>query len=362
MRVLILADANSSHTIKWVNSLKEVDGITIGLWSLNVPKSNIYCDCANLKIASAKVSQQRNGFFKKLRYLTSVFHLRKFIKKFKPDIVHAHYASSYGLLGRIAGFRPLLISVWGSDVFAFPKKNRLFKDILRGNLNSANLILSTSHIMKEETRKYTRKEIIVTPFGIDTEIFKPQPKYKHREFVIGTVKTLEKIYGIQYLIHAYKIFKDRNPTANSSLLIVGGGSQFEVLRDLARQLDVYESVTFVGSVSPNEVPRYHNMMDISVFLSLEESFGVAVLEAMATERPVIVSDAVGLKEIVDNGVNGIIVPKMDIESSAFALEKLFWDEELRRKLGYNARRTVQHKYEWKNNVLQMEAIYSSIVQ
>src|SRR5690606_21225607 len=165
---LILSNANSSHTIKWVNSLTKIGGLTIGLWSLDSPEDGVYAECTNLQIKSAGIPQRRKGVFAKLKYLTSLSELKTFIREFKPDIIHAHYASSYGLLGRLTNFHPFIISVWGSDIFAFPKKNQIFKALLERNLNSADLVLSTSHIMKAETKKYTRKKILVTPFGVDT--------------------------------------------------------------------------------------------------------------------------------------------------------------------------------------------------
>ena len=119
------------------------------------------------------------------------------------DILHAHYASSYGLLGALANFHPFILSIWGADIFSFPKKSFLHRYIFNFNLRVADKILSTSQIMAKEIKKYTNKEIIVTPFGIDINTFKPGNKVDkikgEFDFIIGTIKGLEEIYGIEYL-------------------------------------------------------------------------------------------------------------------------------------------------------------------
>lgn len=138
--------------------------------------------------------------------------MKKVITEFKPDILHAHYASSYGLLGALSGFHPYIISVCGSDVFDFPNTSFLHKIVLKYNLSVADKILSTSNVMAIETSKYTNKEIIVTPFGIDLDKFKPlsvKTIFNKENIVIGTITILEEKYGIEYLIRAFAIVKNK---------------------------------------------------------------------------------------------------------------------------------------------------------
>jgi len=83
---------------------------------------------------------------------------------------------------------------------------------------------------------------------------------------------------------------------------------------------------FTGKVPYNEVPKYQNMLTISVSVSDSESFGVAILEASACEKPVVVSNVGGLTEVVEDGVTGIIVPPRNPEKTAEAIEKLLLDK------------------------------------
>lgn len=97
--------------------------------------------------------------------------------------------------------------------------------MLKYNLKKADKILSTSNVMAKETKLYTNKDIEVTPFGIDIEQFKPmvfESLFDKDDIVIGTVKSLEEVYGIEYLIRAFKIISDKYENLPLKLLIVGG--------------------------------------------------------------------------------------------------------------------------------------------
>ena len=117
-------------------------------------------------------------------------------------------------IGALSGFHPYIISVWGSDIFSFPHYSKLHLFLLKFNLSKADIILSTSKVLKKETEKFTGKSILITPFGIDTEKFLPKDVnslFNKEDIVIGTIKTLEKNYGIEYLIKAFSLVKDKYP-------------------------------------------------------------------------------------------------------------------------------------------------------
>ncbi|MEJ2507701.1 MAG: glycosyltransferase, partial [Ignavibacteriaceae bacterium] len=174
MKILILADPAVPHTIKWVNSLSK-QGIEIYLFGLSYYDKELYNK--NVKIsslnASLEIKNKPFGSYSKIIYLTALRSLKKIIKEFKPDIVHSHFASSFGLIGALSGFHPFIISVWGTDIYNFPERSFLHKRIIEYNLSKADKILSTSKAMALQTRKFTDKEIEITPFGIDVNKFKP---------------------------------------------------------------------------------------------------------------------------------------------------------------------------------------------
>lgn len=367
MKVLLLSDAYSIHTIKWAKSLSK-KGIEIAVFSLNCNENEVnpYQQNNNIKVYCCidKNAKKRSSGFAKISYLKALPCLKQVIKEFKPDIVHAHYASSYGLLGALSGFHPFILSVWGSDVFDFPNISFLHKSVIKYNLSKADKILSTSKVMAIETNKYTDKEVVVTPFGIDLDKFKSlevNSLFDKNDIVIGTVKTLEEKYGIEYLIKAFAIVKNKYKKFSLKLLIVGDGSLSENLKKLVHDLNIEDETVFTGKIAHELVPVYDNMLSVSVSVSNSESFGVAVIEASACGKPVVVSDVGGLPEVVKDGITGIVVPPRNYEKTAEAIEKLVLDVKLRKKMGEAGRKMVAELYDWNKNVEQMIEIYENIL-
>jgi len=256
-----------------------------------------------------------------------------------------------------------------SDVYSFPDKSIFHRKILEYVLKKADVISSTSHTMAERTRLFIQKDkdINVVPFGVDINVFrsmKVKSLFNENDIVIGTVKTLEKKYGIEYLIKAFKILNDKYPELPLKLLIVGGGSLEEDLRKLAKELGIWNKTIFTGKVPFEDVPIYHNMLSVSVSVSVSESesFGVAVVEAMSCDKPVVVSNVGGLPEVVEEGKNGFVVPPRNTEETAKAIERLLLNKDLREKMGQAGRERVKAIYDWNLCVDKMIGIYRGFIK
>jgi glycosyltransferase involved in cell wall biosynthesis len=357
-KLLFLSDLNSIHTKRWVQSIAK-RGVEIEVFGLGKPTDDFYDGLENVNIHHAEFTNQygKSGI-DKVKYLTVRKDLKKIAEEFKPDIVHAHYATSYGLLGSLLNHKRFLISVWGEDVFSFPKESKIKKWIFKRNLRKAKAIFSTSKIMAKETIQYTDKAVTVVPFGVDVEIFKKQVVERDpNKVVIGIVKTLEDKYGISYLIEAFNILLKANPKQAFELLIVGRGRKADELKKQVADLGLKESVVFTGAVPHTEVPVYFNKMDVVVVPSVleGESFGVAAVEASACEKPVVVSNVGGLPEVVIDGETGLICPPRDSVCLAEKIGLLVNDSELRNRLGKKGRENVLKHYVWEQNVdLMME--------
>ncbi|MFN8673268.1 MAG: glycosyltransferase [Candidatus Sericytochromatia bacterium] len=354
MKIFYLCDTSSIHSQKWVNYfLSKNYDITCISFSKNKIEGT-----KHINILEDEINIPYKKLWQKIFYLKRILFIRSFIKKEQPDILHAHYASSYGFLGALCNYKKFLISVWGSDVFEFPKINFLTKNILKYNLKKAQVICSTSKIMADEIKKYTNKNITITPFGVNTSFFYPKNKNKNNLFRIGTVKTLETIYGIDTLIKAFKLFSDKYE--NTILEIVGDGTKRSNYETLVKELNIQNKVIFRGKVKNEEVPNILNSFDIFVALSLQESFGVAVVESMSCSIPVVVSNISGLTEVVINNKTGIIVDVNSPEKACEAFEKLYNDNIFYSELSKNSRQHVLDNYDWKNNAKIMENIYINL--
>jgi L-malate glycosyltransferase len=366
LKIIYLAPTNSSHTIKWVNSLSE-QGIQVLVYGLNKSVNSEFHQDVIVEEFNipAEVVSKKSGSLSKLIYCKAYPQIKHIIKTFKPDLMHAHYATSYGLLGAMTGFHPYVLSVWGSDVFTFPVRSFAHKVLFKYNLNKADKILSTSRFMSAEISKYTDKKIEVTPFGVDLEKFYPCKELKlfdgDEDYIIGTIKGLEKQYGIEYLIEAFNLLRKRNEDKKIKLLIVGDGSLRSIILRKIEDSPYKNDILLTGKVKFADIHKYHNVLDIYIAISLSESFGVAVLEASACEKPVIVSNVGGLPEVVINEVTGFLVPAKDPVSTALKIEELIKNPELSMKMGKAGREFVNENYNWKKCVNQMMDIYNDLL-
>ncbi len=359
MRLAMLASAACIHSIRWANALAE-KGVTVDLITLHPPSPQL----------STRVHCHRLPFNPPHGYFLAALPLRRLLRRLRSDLLHAHYASGYGTLGRLTRFHPQILSVWGSDVFDFPSISPVHRHLIRRNLSYADCVCSTSHVMARQVGKLvcTPVEPVVIPFGIDTNRFAPTALNTSSKIVVGTVKTLSPTYGIDTLISGFaecraRLRSQRHPAwEHLRLRIVGGGPQREQLERLAMRLQVAEITTFVGPVEHDKVSEELNHLDIYVAVSRSESFGVAVIEASACERPVIVSDVGGLPEIVQDGRTGLVVPRESPSHLADALAKLVLQPELREELGRNGREMVQEQYEWGQCVTQMVDLYEQFTR
>lgn len=364
MKLLLLSDAASIHTRRWVSALS-VRGCDILLFSLLRSDGSAYADIPHVQVYSCDFyiderSRRSQRLFDKLVYIRALSRLHKVIRHFRPDVIHAHYASSYGLLAALSGYHPFLLSVWGSDVYRYPRSSRLGEWLLRFTLRRADRIFSTSRCMARQTNLYTSKPVSVTPFGVDMQRFTPlQPSTKPARFVVGNVKSLAEIYGIDTLIQAFALLCHRNVSLDPRLVIVGEGPDRAALEQLCKELQIDSHVDFLGYIPNEQLPSLYGMFDVAVSLSREESFGVVAVEAMACQCPVVTSDAEGFREVVIDGETGFIVPKDDPEQAAQAIQRFIDDPSLRRSMGESGRRHVARHYDWQRNVDTMVQHYAA---
>jgi glycosyltransferase involved in cell wall biosynthesis len=362
MRIALLGPANSIHLQRWAQALVE-RGHAVGVFTQHA------CDRKLLPTAANVFLLPRSGAF---GYFTNAWRARELLTRWRPDVVNAHYASGYGTTAALCGVRPVLLSVWGSDVYDFPYESALKGRLIRGNLRRATAIASTSHAMARQVQRLTpeRAEIAVTPFGVDLARFTPDPSRRRSggRLTIGIVKSLAPKYGVDLLLRAFAgLVADADVQAlpdECRLLVVGDGPQRAELESLARELGIASCTEFAGAVAHAEVPAWLNRFDVYAAPSRldSESFGVAVIEASACALPVVVSDVGGLPEVVRDGQTGLIVPRDDVPALQAALKRLVLDASLRERLGRGGRAHVEREYEWGHCVDVMERCLEQLAQ
>lgn len=360
MKVMLLGNGKSIHMIRWANSLCAQNEVFLVCTSDNIPIKGTISE--NVQVFSLPYKAP-------LGYYTNFIALKRLFKKHKPNIVNAHYVSGYGTLARLAKVKPLLLSAWGSDVYAFPYENKYKYNLVKKNLIYANRIASTSNCMATQIRRILNSEIdiSITPFGTDVEMFSMKKKHSEdSKFVFSTIKTLSKLYRIDLLIEAYALFVEKlqsiHVVNNTVFNIYGEGPEYETLLKLISEKKLNDFVFLRGYAEHSTLPKLLHNTDIFLLGSEKESFGVAAVEAMACGVPVIASNAEGFKEVIFNQKTGIIVESDFPKDFAEEMFMLFQDDERRNKISKSARERVLELYDWNENVKTMQNVYDDMLK
>ncbi|MEB3187795.1 MAG: glycosyltransferase [bacterium] len=346
-RLLLLADAGSIHTRRWARALA-ARGREVHVASLRP-----------FDIPGVTVHGLRGPLPGRLGIPGVLPRVRQLVRELRPDLVHAHYATSYGLLGALSGHRPLMISVWGSDVYEWPQLGPLHRALLRFNLSRASLVGATSPELARAVRPFVpvHVPVEVTPFGVEVEVFCPGPRGDGPP-VVGTLRTHEWRYGLDVLLRAFALLAN---STEARLVIGGAGPQTGEYRALATELGIADRVDWPGFVEPAGLVELYRTFDMFVAPSRIESYCVAAIEAQAVGVPVVATRVGGLPGVVVDGTTGRIVPPEDPAAMAAAIAELLDDAPLRARMGQAARAHVCTHHSWVENVTRMEALYARIL-
>jgi len=230
--------------------------------------------------------------------------------------------------------------------------------------NTNKIAIVSSALMNHFIEKYNidAKNFIITPMGINPDSIKTDEhkiqelKYNYNlndKFVIGFVGSVFKWHGIDMLIKAFVPVLKREPTAR--LMIVGGGSQLEFLRKMAKDISVYDNIIFTGFIPHEMIYNYISLMDITV-LPNSHWWGIPVkiFEYGALGKPIIAPNISTITDVMVNGKDGILIePHIDelIDSIRYLIE----NKEVCNSIGNNFKDKVYSKFKW-------EKIASDIIQ
>jgi len=315
-----------------------------------------------------------------LKDLIGFFRLYFFLRKSRFNVVHTH-TSKAGFVGRVAsklaGIPVIIHTVHG---FAFHEESnfielKLFAFLEKIASYFCDKIVTVSEFHRKwalELRICNEEKIVAIPNGISEERVVPKRSkdeilselgVSQDEFIIMTMGRLAPQKGIEYLIKAIPVVRSQI-RSSFRVLIVGDGPLRPYLEDLATELQVKEYVCFLGF--RGDVGDLLSITDIVVLPSLWEGLSIALLEAMATGKPIITTSIGSNREVIENYVSGVMVPAKNQEALAEAILELHNDRNCAKRLGIEAYRRYKSYYT-ENQMLDSymhvyESLYSSKVQ
>lgn len=363
LTILMLAGASSVHTMRWANELAgRGHRIVVASASDHAgPSSGYHHRVSMLKLPFPSLSG--------IGYYLNANRVRQIDKSIRPDVVSVHYASGYGTLARIARLRCTVLSVWGSDVYEFPDRSSAHRKLVRKNLAYADRLASTSETMAVRVREiYKSADPTVTPFGVDLERFEGLRQSTRSEDVVRVIitKSLKPIYGLDIAIRAISManatLSGGGAPTRLELSIYGEGAARQELSDLAVAHGMDPDLVLPGVVTGERVLDLLGRADIAVVPSLQESFGVAAVEAMAARVPLVVSDAPGLLEVTMQGKGAHVFKRGSAMSLSKILVALALDRELRGAKTETAHAIVSERYRFSENASTLEELLLSVAR
>lgn len=283
------------------------------------------------------------------------------LKKIKPDVIHTQNIDMGvgGYLAKLFLETPYVVYGRGGDIYSpWMFKNTISKIIIK----NAGVVIALTEDMKKEMLKIYNRDIIVIPNGLDILRFKNISKEKNRrlmniandEKIIIFVGRLHPVKGVEYLIEAMENIKQKNPKIR--LIIVGDGSERDKLEQHVKKLDLEKNVLFVGEIPNENIPKYLALADVLVLPSLKEGFPNIILEAMASDLPIVATNVGGIPEIIKNGENGFLVEPKKSKAIAEKVLLLIENEKLRNMIIEKNKEDVK-RYCWENVTDKLEKNY-----
>ncbi|MBI4744263.1 MAG: glycosyltransferase family 4 protein [Actinobacteria bacterium] len=314
-------------------SVETVDGIKIYRTYLGLPGNSL-----------------KSSAYFALSFFPSFVRLIKIIRTEKPDIINLHFSDSaalYILLLKKIFNLPIVVSVHGNDIQKFPKESYIYRWLTVNLLRRADFVTACSKSLLEDAIKLEpsiRDKSIPTGNGIDLSEFDLKDIYKTERPYIFSFGRLEHKKGFDVLINSFKIISKKFP--DFDLIIAGDGAKKDELQNLINNLDLKKQVKLMGMLPRREILNLLNGCEVFVCPSRIEPFGIVNLEAMAAGKPVIASKVDGVPEVIEDGVNGILVEPENVNQLAESIINLLKNGDLRNRLSVNGRKIVEEKYSW----------------
>ena len=230
----------------------------------------------------------------------------------------------------------------------------------RLTLARADCVLAVNDLGAHAARSAGAVRPKVVPFGVDTERFVPVPSAITRsgEFTFLVVAYLMARKRVKDVIEAFAIVATRNPRVR--LRIVGDGPERVTLVALVQGLGVGDRCEFVGRVPQEKVCAEYHRADVLVSASASETYGMAILEAMACGLPVIASRNDGSAQIVEDGHTGYLYAIGEVNELAKKMIQLCEAPEVVRMMGEASLASVDGKYAWKSVAFRIMSVYADL--
>jgi glycogen synthase len=324
------------------------------------------------RVGSCRIGVHQAGLLGAASYLVNALPVvRRLLRLHRYDAVHIFFSLPTGALLPFINLRgvPVIVSLRGSDVPGYDPYNipvqcfhRILAPLTRWIWRRADRLVAVCESLGRLTGETAPGLVYsVVPNGVDLKLFHPSERSDRPEQApvrcLAVARLVER-KGLGELIRAFALLE----RGRYQLEIVGKGPDERILRDLAAQLGLADEVRFAGSLDRAGVARRYREADLFTLPSSAEAFGNVFAEALASGLPIVGSNVGGIPELVEHGVNGLLVTPGIPQTLAQAIRYLAEDPELREEMRTRNRAKAEANLEWAQVTRRYLAIYEGVTR
>ena len=307
--------------------------------------------------------------------ISGFFKCIKICRKFKPDIIHAHwpFPHAYIALGAAKLFKiPLVLNFHGAELLLIRKK-KWVRPLLKFAISQAQAVFANSSFTAGKIKALRNVNVEWSPYGTTLESAHclpresgdlPSPHAINGKFKILFVGRHIERKGICYLIEAAKYL----PRDQFEIRIVGVGDLTEQLKEQAAHASADSAeIIFTGKLSPEALANEYKTANVFTLPAIVDSkgdtegLGVVLIEAMELGLPIVASNVGGIPDVVVDGESGILVPEKDPQALANAYKRLAADPELVKQLLAGSQKRIAECFTWDGIIERQIAVYNKLL-
>jgi glycosyltransferase involved in cell wall biosynthesis len=345
LRIAIVANANSIHTVRWVNWL-EKKGHEVSVFSLKEGEKCTYFG-PEPRLDRSLIIDLGNDVRKATK------KLQLLIDEFKPDLIHGFFLTNHAFYAGRMGNYPIIVTAMGSDVLVHPKESKLLSWVIRKTGKNSMKVVCPPLLVKDLVKLGIEENKIITNLiGINTEIFKPLKKENQVIFSRG----FKDIYNPKVVADAIILVHKREPEIK--FYLAGEGP----LRQGIEEKLVNHNVDFTGQLTEKELGMIMGKSKVVISSSLSDSIPLTVFEAMACGSILIVSNNYGHRQWDKEKYPILFFGKKDAQKLADLIVKSCYDETLLEEALAQGPELVKLNWSWEKQANLILEEYRNIIK
>jgi glycosyltransferase involved in cell wall biosynthesis len=370
LRLCYISNLNSSHTRRWIDWFARHGHETCLL--ADVPVKEAW--------QGTQVIDLSKFFYAPIiRFPIWSVWLRRFLKQWCPDILHAHRVNSAGWLAAFSGFHPYIVTPWGSDVFIQAHRSKIAHLLARYTLKHADLVTVNSQVMGQQAISLGARgdQVRNVQFGIEMDIFNPQEltEQQKNDFrkqlsipekapLVLCPRAISPIYNIDIILQSIPQVRQKFPDVVFAFIVYNVDQDYKTHLDgMVRDLDLQANTRWLSPIKQRRgLAELYHLSDAVVSVPTSDGTPVSVLEAMACARPMVCTDLPALREFIQQGESGWLVPVGEPVAIAEYIIRYLESPDMAREFGLKASQVVAETNNYDEDMQYMESLYYQFIR